>query len=1074
MQPRGHALSGIGWKLSLTLRAGLAAATPPLQPGLHEAPAHYRASSWTTEQGLPQNTVTALLQSRNGYLWIGTRYGLARFDGVRMTLFVEPISQLRPESLGIRGIVEDPSGALWISSWTNLLSWEHGAWSVAQLDQAPFPGRIEHVSLAADGGLWILKATGLFHFDHGRIGTTRSLQEIAPGFFPKMAQLERAFTDRQGRLWVLTGVHEGRRSVWHRIIPDQPGTYPLTRLLDIETDDIEALTEDAAGRLWAGRPGELIMWDGIPHHYAATSAWGGDRVSQIAVDHDGIVWVRSRGSAQLHRFDGVEFRTFGGRDGVLGSDDLRCLLPDREGNLWMGTGARGLCRLQPRRLVSLLVGAASAMDEVFSVAPSRDGSAWLATSHGLVNCRAGVFTVHTNHLELGEIGNVMRVRPAFEDRSGQVWFGLDHNGLGTLQDGEMALPAFGSIQSEERRRVTSILQDRAGTLWVTTPEGLLEHHPGRTRRWTQQDGLASRHLSGLAEGPDGTLWIGSREGGLQRFRDGQFSALTVQDGLLSQEVWPLHAEPDGTLWVGTPLGLNRIRGKQIRSVTQDQGLFDNIAYCLLEDQEQRYWSFCNRGIWRVRRSDLHAVADGRMQVLSCVNYGEEDGMASAEGNGDQQPNAALMPDGKLWFPTTRGVVIVDPQKVRDNNVPPGAIIEEVQIDQECVYRDGRIGNSTPPSITPASQAGRENGNSPGARDSSTAALRLGPGRARLLEIRYTGTTFVDPEFARFRYRLLGHEEAWQEARARRVALYTNLRPGTYTFELEACNRHGCWSRRPATFSFSLAPHVYETWLFRVGCLTAMAAALLGWYLRRRHLQDLRQRLEKEHALQEERGRIAKDLHDDLGANLTGLAMQLEAAQEHAHDPETMLPELANGARSARSMVTQMREVIWSINPQCDTLESFCAFASDFAERFLQTAGLRCRLDLPIDVPPRELAAGTRYHLVLVVKEALHNAAKHANASEVRLSLTIHPDAMVLVISDDGMGFPPGHDLGLRTDTPDLGRPSEGSLPQPPGIGGRGIRNMRRRVEAMHGALRIETQPAAGTKVIVQIPLRRSS
>ncbi len=363
--------------------------------------------------------------------------------------------------------------------------------------------------------------------------------------------------------------------------------------------------------------------------------------------------------------------------------------------------------------------------------------------------------------------------------------------------------------------------------------------------------------------------------------------------------------------------------------------------------------------------------------------------------------------------------------------------------------------ASPKILNPKAES-RTSGLPPAARQ-APAPIRLPPGRARVLEIRYTATTFVDAEQARFRYRLEGHEQDWHEARTRRVALYTNLRPGNYRFCVTACNRHGCWSQAPAQFAFYLAPHFYQTWPFSVVCALTMASGLGGWHFRRLRVRSRLRRLEQERALQEERGRIAKDLHDDLGANLTGIAMQIEVARKELDRPDAAQLHLQAIAQAARAMAERMRDVVWSLNPQCDTLESFCAYVSDFAEGFLRTAGLRCRLDLPEELPERQLSAEARHHLMLVVKEALNNTARHAVASEVRIGLDVGANALSLTIADNGRGFPPGQAPPASGPAALDPRPAHRAAGNG---GGRGLANMRRRVTALGGDFTLHSEAGA--------------
>lgn len=519
----------------------------------------------------------------------------------------------------------------------------------------------------------------------------------------------------------------------------------------------------------------------------------------------------------------------------------------------------------------------------------------------------------------------------------------------------------------------------------------------------------------------GNLWVGTDGGGLNRFRAGRFHALGPSHALLSPQAWPLLAATNGDLWVGTPLGLNRIRSNHVASVTRRNGLFENLAYALLEDGAGNCWTFGNRGISRFRRADLEAVADGRATHLPCLDYGEADGMPSAEGNGDQQPNAARSPDGRLWFPTTRGVVALDPDHLRDDAFHPNVVIEEVRVD------DHLVAGETP--------------------------LPLAPGHGRVVEIRYTTTTFIDPEKARFRHRLEGLDSDWRDADTRRVAYYTNLRPGSYRFRVQARNHHGYWSASPAAFEFELLPRFHQRPWFPWLCFGGVALLLATGHLlgvrakrratRRRHRDEM----------ERERARIAKDLHDDLGANLTGLALRLDAMRPARDAPAAATPHpLDDLATALRGMVDRMREVVWTINPQCDTLESFASYLCAYAEAYLSGAGLRCRLDVPSELPPHTLAADVRHHLLMVAKEALHNAVRHAQASEVRVTLALDAPSLLLSIADNGCGFAMSA--------------SEG----PPGPHGNGLFNLRQRVAAMGGRLDLAAELGLGTRVTVRIPL----
>lgn len=990
----------------------------------------YRVDRWTTEHGLPQNTVNALFQSRDGYLWIGTRHGLARYDGVRFKDFSERLVEDDESDLDIRGIAEDSAGALWCRTPRGLMRYHRG--EIRKFPNRIALGDVEVKEMCAhpEGGLWVAANDALFRFD----GTTlQRFCALPTGADEWVSQLR---MDSQSNLWVRIS---GSLPLNWLHVDVRVGVVAPLEVRVPGANQVDALWPGRGNELWLGQPHELMHWDGERlDRYSASEAWGNSPVRSLLEDSKGMVWATSYQSRkQLHMFVGGTFRSFGIEQGLFDTADVRCELADQEGNIWIGTGSGGLYRLQQRRLVSLLSGYNSDLDEVYSVTKGSGETVWLATAYGLVKVEGITHTIYTNNSTF-PVGNFCRVRPVLEHSSGTVYVGLDFEGLAQLKDGDLELVPTPRLSEGGRRVVNSLCEAPDGALWVAAERGLLRYHGGQSEFWDNQGRFSNGQLFGLACGPDGTVWVGTRTHGLWRLRDGHFTQYTTREGLLSQNVWPLRVEADHTLWAATPKGLHRVRSQAVHCVTPRQGLPPPPYYALIPDAKGNYWCYGNRGIWRVRSSELHAAAENPGSGVFCVSYGEDDGMKSAEGNGDQQPNAADLGNGELWFPMTRGVVIVNPDELADNRVRPPVVIEEVLVDGRVAFADGGYPGKSPPKVE--------------------SGLLLQPGSARELEVRFTANTFVDPEKTRFRYRLLGAGEEWVTDRGRR-AFYTNLRPGSYRFEVEACNHHGYWSERPAAFRFVLPPRFHETWWFYT--LAGLAAGgLFGtWHWQRLRNTRKLQSLEQDQALQQERARIAKDLHDDLGANLTGIALQLEVARAQARAPKPVDQRLRESITDVREMVERMRDVVWSLNPECDTLESFGNYLSQYAEERAETAQLRCRILMPDELPQLSLSAETRHHLLLAVKEALTNAAKHAQATEIRFGLRHSENSLTITVGDNGCGFDPG---SLQTATGFGGGRARGM----------GLRNIESRVAALRGALRVETEPGKGTLLTITIPLLR--
>jgi signal transduction histidine kinase len=407
-------------------------------------------------------------------------------------------------------------------------------------------------------------------------------------------------------------------------------------------------------------------------------------------------------------------------------------------------------------------------------------------------------------------------------------------------------------------------------------------------------------------------------------------------------------------------------------------------------------------------------------------------MPTLECSGGLQPAGCRTADGRLWFPTTQGLVGVNPDDVKVNRLPPPVVFEELRVDGQLVKPTGRI--DAPPQIP--------------------------PGRQRF-EFRYTGLSFTVPEKVRFRVQLEGVEKDWTEAGTERVAVYRYIQPGDYTFRVIACNNDGIWNDEGAAYSFQVLPHFWQTWWFRLLSGLAAAALVAGsvWFIARRRLHRKLERLERQQAIERERARIAKDIHDDLGASLTRITMLSQSVRGEVEESAPAARDLDRIYTTARELTRAMDEIVWAVNPKHDTLDSLATYLGRFAQDFLAAAHVRCRLDVPMHLPAWPLTAETRHNLFLAFKEALHNIVKHAAAAEVRVSLIIERQAFTLCIEDQGRGF--------LTQTPaKVAAPDSARLAT-----GNGLSNMQQRLAEIGGRCEIQSAPGTGTKVAFIVPVR---
>jgi signal transduction histidine kinase len=560
---------------------------------------------------------------------------------------------------------------------------------------------------------------------------------------------------------------------------------------------------------------------------------------------------------------------------------------------------------------------------------------------------------------------------------------------------------------------------------------------------------------------DGSLWLGSYDRGLRHLREGKLTTYDSRHQLASNSAWAIHEDPNGVIWVGTEHGLARIEHGKVTLFNRNHGLGESIVNQVLEDDVGDLWLSGLRGIYRVRRECLDDIAAGRTNFCHVVTVGESDGMESAETNGENQPAGCKTRDGLLWFPTIKGVVVIDPKGFRDNSRVPPVIIEQMRVDNEMLIRHGMPAREAPDGRGATPAAGNALNESP--------RFRLAPGRARVLEVHYTATSLTAPERVRFKYRLEGHDPDWQDAGNRRVAIYTNLRPGDYRFQVIACNNHGYWNDIGAGFSFSLAPHFYQTWPFWLGC--ALAVVLVAAAIQASRLRTQRQflRLQQQAELGRVRARIAEDMHEDIGASLSQIAILSEVARRDLRDSRRAEPNVERISGIARRLVDSLSELVWATNPLNDTLDNMVAYFREYAANYFEPTAMECRLDFPADLPALPVPAETRRALFLGFKEALHNVVKHSGARIVEVGLRLSPMAVGvtglgsrgsagdihLFVHDDGRGLPPRKEGEARRF-------------------GNGLRNMRRRLEAVGGATKFQSGPGQGTRVAFHVPLRKAA
>ncbi len=754
----------------------------------------YSAKHWGEDEGLPQNLVAAIVQTRDGYLWLGTEEGLVRFDGVRFTVYdTARVPELAAS--GVEALLEAPDGALWIGTLGGGLVRYAGGTFVRHAQQPHFEDATI-TSLAPDGGggLWIGTDRGLY-----RLAGRRLTAHAPAGGRPGGDAVNDLLYDGHGRLWCATdaglAVRAGER--WrllttadglphdrvHVLAEDDEGLWVgtaqgLARLSDGAAGTFEvpeqntplavrALLVDRHGGLWAGtKEGLLRVYAGRDGGMVVERGWPSAPVVSLLEDHEGSLWIGSEGGG-LTRLRAGPAVTFGAPQG-LGDLQVSAVTGDPHGDLWVGTMTGGVFHLRGGRFVEIPSRGVLRSERARTLLATRDGALWIGSDYGLFR-----------------------------------WDGRRFTGYGPAQ----GLPPFG---------VRVLGEEADGTIWVGTDGGgLARLSGGRFEVLTERDGLASNQVRALLPARRGGLWIGTY-GGLSHYHDGRFTNLTTAGGLPSRFVRALHEDADGTLWIGTfGGGLVRLRDGRVTSYRRRHGLASDVIYQILDDRRGHLWLSCNIGVFRIARRQLEAFADGRSAAIDSRLYGKGDGMGSRECNGGK-PAGWRTADGRLWFPTVAGLVMFDPAREKRNEVPPAVVVTEVILEDRLLQpEDGMV---------------------------------VPPG-ARRIEIFFTALSFVAPRRNWLLYRLEGYDEDWREAGDDRDAVYTHLPPGAYRFHVIAANSDGVWNREGASFAFHVQPFFHETpYFYALAAVAVLLAAFAVYLLRTRQLRarerELRRRVEE--------------------------------------------------------------------------------------------------------------------------------------------------------------------------------------------------------------------------------------
>lgn len=1115
----------VGSRLTLTVMMLLPGTLFALEPATPLA--RLARQVWTVENGLPQNTVPYLLQSRNGYLWVGTEIGLARFDGTTFQSFDHATASAFPDA-EIRCLLDATdsgqgkgylSESLWAGTADGVVRWQDGSPTLFT-SRDGLPGNsIQAMAQTSDGTVWASTEQGLAFWDGKRFAPLPPGPGTRPGSITSLA------ADSSGNLWLGTtlGIFAVHHSRWLSgaevgitsstgsslvtsagngdvLIANGDGVFlqhtgriiPVFEKSVLPADGVSFLSRLAGGAIAVASKSMVLVAqsgkdqpgserDRVAQRFAVAQQLPGSRIESLYPDREGNLWVgTNHGTGRIttrrkDTLDGEKFavQLFPASD-PLASSAAISFLEDREGDLWVGTESAGLQILRDARFQTVGAREGLSSDATTAIVQDAQDALWVGTRDGGLNRIdakkydaagtspdvAGSALTTAN----GLVSNVVLALAASPNRD--VWVGTP-DGLNriVLSNGARAITTLTSADGLPDDFIRSLLAADDGSLWIGTRRGLTHLDHGRFQTFTELNGLGSDLVGAMVRTPDGDLWIATLKG-LSRMHDGAIHNYTTKDGLSSNVITALDVTPDGMLWVGTqndglslwdPHGTGghvvALRSPETAANSSPGASDTRVSelpagiHALLHDDSGHLWIASNSGLTRVDLSRLLTCEQGGSCFLNAIHFTTADGLRSRETSNNSHPTACRSRDGRLWFTTPKGLIVVDPLHFGEMPVPPPVVIEHFSVDDLAM-------------------------------DEGTAeSFRIPSGRLRF-QFDFAGLSFAAPQKLRYEYMLEGFDHAWTYAGIRRTAYYTNIPPGQYRFRVRAtlgdagftdalqstsgapASRMG--SAEPQIFpeadlTFELLPHFYQTIWFRTLLLLAIVALVILIFRRRL----LRVRREYS-AVMAERNRIAREIHDTLAQGYVGISLQLEVLGEllRHNRADTAASHLALTQTLVREGLDDARQSIWALRSQDAGEHTLPVRMRRLVEK-AQAADLSA--DMAVHGAYRSLNTETEQEILRIAQEAIQNIKRHAEASHLTVVMEYGERTLTVRVTDDGRGFTP--------NTASTGPPMKGQkamLGDNGNSGHFGLTGMRERAALIQAELTVTSSPGEGTTVSLRV------
>ncbi len=993
----------------------------------------YSHEVWTTDDGLPQNSINKLAQTPDGYLWMGTQEGLTRFDGVQFTVF-DKHNTPQIKNNYISALFVDHEGTLWIGTYDGgLITYSSNIFLETKNLKILENSYIRSIFEDSNKGIWIaIRGRGVMRID----SVSHQIFDTSKGLIHN--EVRNFCQDSKGRVWIAT---ENGISIY-----DNGKLRSFTMNDGLIYSVVNSITKGLNNTMWLATNRGLQK---VPEDFTDTKKFEtyqvidglpDNIVYEVEVGRDGTIWIGTRNG--IARFSNGKFSSFTVADG-LSYEHVSAVLIDFEKNIWIGTDGGGLNVLKEGIFTSFTKKEGMPSNIIWTIFEDPTHTMWIGTDKGLVKM-SGTDKFSFKYFTEREGINDNEIYSLAMDNTGTMWVGTV-NGVNKIVNGKVekkksSIIAKGLI-------ISQVYEDSRHRIWIATSgEGLFRIDKGFTKTYTVAKGFISNYIGCIAEDKNGNILVGTDGEGLVIISEEQHKSISKKDGLSNNFIHSIYIDQEGVAWAGTSGGgLNRITDGKITSYTVQQGLHDDLIFQILEDDFGRMWMTSNRGIFHVNKSELTAFADGKIHSITSVAYSKEDGLRSMECNGGVQPAGWKAHDGTLWFPTSGGIAMIDPKKIVVNQYPPRVIFEEMRVENQ-VWRDSFVL----------------------------------PGKGRF-EFRFTGISFAAPKKINFKVKLEGYDKEWDNVGTRRAAYYTHLPPGEYTFRVIAENSDGVWNEAGASFPFVVQAHFYQTKIFYITLITLIVIGTIWTY--RFRIRQINKRQRELERIVEERTKnlveavnaksqllsfVAHDLKTPL-ITINSIAQEIKAFDNIDRHFKGYIDIVEQNSKRVVKLISEILNISaiesgkFQFNFEPINIAEIAGIIVDGYQ--VQAMRKEQKLIFTAEFEEQCIVMADSVKFQEAMENLINNAIKYSpRHAEIAVTVSLRGEYVLFAVQDQGPGISDEDQLQLFKKFHVLSaKPTGGEIAT-----GLGLAIVKEIVEAHHGKIFVKSRPPMGSLFTVEL------